>query len=103
MEPHLKLLKLILPDFLAKNFKLVSFENYDEKLHLYFEQESTFHNEFSYNKLVPVESPEEIIIEDFPLMSKLVYLHIYNNKKTLENKHTSCFGSRESNSLGIAK
>jgi hypothetical protein len=76
LESHIKLLKLILPDFLVENFKLVSFENYKQKLHLYLEEEPTLVKELSCNELVPGEFTDEIIIEDFPLVSKLVSLHI---------------------------
>lgn len=75
MEISKELLELLLPSFIVNHFTFIKSNSSEEHLHLYFEEK----NEGSLFKDRKVESKgfhKEIIIEDFPLRGKLVYLHI---------------------------
>lgn len=83
----IELLKFMLPDFLVEHFEVVSANNSEETLHLYFEEKNQPPKEFNTYQLVSKGFLEEITIQDFPLRGKYVYLHIkrrrWTNKETL--------------------
>tara|TARA_R110002111_G_C5768071_1_gene352166 strand:+ start:61 stop:408 length:348 start_codon:yes stop_codon:yes gene_type:complete len=75
MEISKDLFELLLPNFIVNNFTFIKSNSSDEHLHLYFEEK----NDRSFFQDKNVESKgfhKEIIIEDFPLRGKLVYLHV---------------------------
>mgnify|MGYP001001498693 len=72
----LDLLKFMLPDFLIENFEIVSATNSEENLHMYFEEKAKPPKEFDAVEFVSKGFLDEIIIQDFPLRGKFVYLHI---------------------------
>ncbi len=76
----------MLPDFLVEHFEVVSAENTEEILHLYFEEKITPPKEFNTLKLLSKGFQDEIIIQDFPLRGKLVYLHIKRLRWTNKSK-----------------
>ena len=76
----------MLPDFLVDHFEVVSFTNTEEILHLYFEENAKPPREFDALELVSKGFVDEIIIQDFPLRGKYVYLHIKRRRWT--NKST---------------
>lgn len=84
----IELLKFMLPDFLVEHFKVVSANNSEETLHLYFEEKNQLPKEFDTIALVSKGFLDEITIQDFPLRGKFVYLHIkrrrWTNKDTKE-------------------
>jgi hypothetical protein len=84
----IELLKFMLPDFLVEHFEVVSANNSEETLHLYFEEKNQLPKEFDTIALVSKGFLDEITIQDFPLRGKFVYLHIkrrrWTNKDTKE-------------------
>jgi len=82
------LLKFMLPDFLVDHFEVVSANNTEEILHLYFEEKIKPPKEFDTLELASKGFQDEITIQDFPLRGKLVYLHIkrrrWSNKSSGE-------------------
>ena len=75
MDISKDLLDLLLPSFIVDHFTYIKSSSSEEYLHLYFEEK----NEVSLFAGRNVESKgfhNEIIIEDFPLRGKLVYMHI---------------------------
>lgn len=84
----IELLKFMLPDFLVEYFEVISANNSEETLHLYFEEKNQPPKEFDTIALVSKGFLEEITIQDFPLRGKFVYLHIkrrrWTNKATQE-------------------
>jgi hypothetical protein len=76
------LLKLMLPDFLVDHFEVVSANNTEETLHLYFEEKVKPPKEFNAFELVSKGFQDEITIQDFPLRGKFVYLHIKRRRWT---------------------
>ncbi|WP_300978109.1 transposase [Flavobacterium sp.] len=81
MNP-IDLLKLMLPDFLVDNFEIVSVDNSQENLHLYFEEKAKPPKEFDTIELVSKGFTDEISIQDFPLRGKFVFLHIKRRRWT---------------------
>lgn len=76
------LLKFMLPDFLIKNFEIVSAANSEENLNLYFEEKVKPPKEFDVLELISKSFLDEITIQDFPLRGKFVYLHIKRRRWT---------------------
>ncbi|SEB07529.1 hypothetical protein SAMN05443667_1252 [Flavobacterium gillisiae] len=61
------LLKFMLPDFLVDHFEVVSANNTEEILHLYFEEKIKPPKEFDTLELVSKGFQDEITNQDFPL------------------------------------
>ncbi|MBL4651511.1 MAG: transposase [Flavobacteriales bacterium] len=95
MENSKELLELLLPSFIVNHFTFLTSSLDEDYLHLYFEEK----NDTSLFISKKVESKgfhNEVIIEDFPLRGKLVYLHIkrrrwrdVNTKETLQRDWNS--------------
>lgn len=77
----------MLPDFLVDHFEVISANQSEEVLHLYFEEKKQPPKEFDKTALVSKGFLDEITIQDFPLRGKLVYLHIKRRRWT--NKETN--------------
>lgn len=89
MEISKDLLGLLLPSFIVNHFTFIRSDSSDEDhLHLFFEEK----NDVTMFRDRAVESKgfhKEIIIEDFPLRGKLVYLHIKRRRwRDIETKET---------------
>ncbi len=108
MEVSKDLFELLLPSFIVNHFTFSKSNSSDERLHLYFEEK----NDMSLFKDKKVESKgfhKEIIIEDFPLRGKLVYLHVrrrrwrdINTKQTLQRDwNTIAKGTRMTEEFAI--
>ena len=82
MEAYLDLLKLILPEMLVEHFDLVKSEQLEGKLKLYFEERNVVPQEFKTRQLVSKGFHNEVIIQDFPLRGKFVYLHMKRRRWT---------------------
>lgn len=64
MNP-IDLLKFMVPDFLVDYFEIVSVDNSEENLHLYFEEKAKPPKEFNNIELVSKGFTDEISIQDF--------------------------------------
>lgn len=95
LEEYLDLLKLILPSMLVEHFDLVKSDQLDSKLNLYFEEKSTVPKEFKSLQLVSKGFHKEVIIQDFPLRGKFVFLHVKRRRWT--NKQTGKVVQRDWN------
>ena len=76
LELSLDLLKFILPEVLLTHFDLVSHKTEDGTLHLYFEEKKDTPKEEKHRILIAHGFHKEIVIQDFPLRGKTVFLHI---------------------------
>ena len=76
MELSLDLLKFILPEVLLTHFDLVSHKTEDGTLHLYFEEKKDTPKEEKHRILIAHGFHKEIVIQDFPLRGKTVFLQI---------------------------
>jgi hypothetical protein len=79
---YIDLLKFMLPDFLIENFEIISAANSEENLPLYFEEKVKPPKEFAALELVSKGFLDEITIQDFPLKSTFVYLHMKRGRWT---------------------
>ena len=88
MDFSKELLELLLPSFIVNHFIFKGSSSSEEKLCLSFEEK----NEVSQFPGIKVESKgfhKEVIIEDFPLRGKLVYLHIKRRRwRNVDTKET---------------
>ena len=75
MEISKELLDLLLPTFIVNHFTFTRSVSGEEDLHLYFEEKNDT-SLFVGRKVESKGFHQEIIIEDFPLRGKLVYLHV---------------------------
>lgn len=76
MDNYIKLLKLILPEFLIDYFDIVKQVKKGEEMHLYFEERNTPPKEAPDLILIAHGFHKETTIQDFPLRGNTVYLHI---------------------------
>ena len=76
MNISIDLLKVFLPDLLIDYFALVSYEEQQEALHLYFQEKKGIPKEFSSELVISHGFHKEITLQDFPIRGKQVYLHI---------------------------
>lgn len=82
MEEYLDLLKLILPVMLVEHFDLVKSEQLEGKLNLYFEERNVVPQELNTRQLVSKGYHNEVVIQDFPLRGKFVFLHVKRRRWT---------------------
>lgn len=82
MENYLDLLKLVLPEMIIEHFDLVQSLKEEEKLKLYFEEKNTLPQEIEGRDLVSKGFHKEVIIQDFPLRGRLVFLHVKRRRWT---------------------
>jgi len=83
------LLSLLLPDFLVDHFNFITSSSTEERLRLYFEEKNIIPNSFKDRKIESKGFHKEIIIEDFPLRGKLVYLHLKRRRwRDVDTKET---------------
>lgn len=82
MEAYLDLLKLILPEMLVEHFDLVKSEEHEGKLNLHFEERNVIPQELKTRQLVSKGYHNEVIIQDFPLRGKFVFLHVKRRRWT---------------------
>ena len=82
LEEYLDLLKMILPLMLVEHFDLVKSDQLDSKLNLHFEEKPKIPEEFKSLQLDSKGFHKEVIIQDFPLRGKFVYLHVKRRRWT---------------------
>jgi|TARA_B110000495_G_C22597928_1_gene357786 hypothetical protein len=97
MEEYLDLLKLILPVMLVEHFDLVKSEQLDGKLNLYFEERNVVPQELNTRQLVSKGYHNEVVIQDFPLRGKFVFLHVKRRRWT--DKQTNQIVQRDWNEV----
>lgn len=89
MDISKELLELLLPSFIVNHFTFIRSSSSEEHLHLYFEEKNNLPGSFKDRKVESKGFHKEIIIEDFPLRGKLVYLHIKRRRwRDVETKET---------------
>jgi len=76
LDTYLDLLKILLPELLISHFDLTSHQTDGDVLHLHFEEKPDIPKEFTSNLVIAHGFHKEIIIQDFPVRGKKVFLHI---------------------------
>lgn len=82
LENYIDILKLVLPAMIVEHFDLIKSQQNGERLELYFEEKNTPPQEFEHRQLVSKGFHKEVIVQDFPLRGKFVYLHVKRRRWT---------------------
>lgn len=82
MENYIDLLKLVLPAMIVEHFDLIKSQQNGERLELYFEEKNTPPQEFENRQLASKGFHKEVVVQDFPLRGKFVYLHVKRRRWT---------------------
>ena len=92
----------MLPDFLVDHFEVVSTNNTEEILHLYFEEKIKPPKEFNTLELVSKGFQDEITIQDFPLRGNIPELLPNGDSvKQLLAEVGTCFINLAKNGLSV--
>ena len=88
MEISKELLDLLLPTFIINHFTFIQGSSDEDHLHLYFEEKNDT-SSFTGQKVESKGFHKEVMIEDFPIRGKLVYLHIKRRRwRDIDTKET---------------
>lgn len=82
LENYIDLLKLVLPAMIVEHFDLIKSQQNGERLELYFEEKNTPPHEFENRQLASKGFHKEVVVQDFPLRGKFVYLHVKRRRWT---------------------
>lgn len=82
LENYIDLLKLVLPAMIVEHFDLIKSQQNGERLELYFEEKNTPPQEFENRQLASKGFHKEVVVQDFPLRGKFVYLHVKRRRWT---------------------
>lgn len=82
LENYIDLLKLVLPSMIVEHFDLIKSKQNGERLELYFEEKNTPPQEFENRQLASKGFHKEVVVQDFPLRGKFVYLHVKRRRWT---------------------
>jgi len=94
---YLALIKLLLPEELFDYFDLINLEIIDNQVHVYLEEENIIPSEYTNDKLISKGFHAPIVIQDFPLRDKALFLHI--KRRRWLNETTGKVVSRNWNSV----
>jgi len=75
-SPCIDLAKYILPEDLFRYFCLYSVEESSKELHFYLDELNILPDEYSCEDMESKGFHQEIVIKDFPLREKSLYLHV---------------------------
>lgn len=84
-EHHLALIKLLLPEELFYYFEFIHLEIIDNEVHAYLDEEDIKPEEFKNEKLTSKGFHSAIIIQDFPIRDKPLFLHIRRRRWLIES------------------
>jgi len=82
LENYIDLLKLVLPAMIVEHFDLIKSHQNGERLELYFEEKNIPPQEFENRQLASKGFHKEVVVQDFPLRGKFVYLHVKRRRWT---------------------
>lgn len=84
-EHYLALIKLLLPEELFDYFDLIHLEIIDNEVHAYLDEEDIKPDEYKNEKLTSKGFHSTIIIQDFPIRDKPLFLHIRRRRWLIES------------------
>jgi len=93
--PSIDLAKYILPDELFRYFRLCKVEELSRELHFYLDELNILPEEYVGADMESKGFHQEIVIKDFPLRDKSLYLHV--RRRRWLNKSTGKVVSRDWN------
>lgn len=80
-----ELIKLILPEEIFHYFELIKLEVFDNKVHVYLDEEPVQPKGYEKEKLTSHGFHSSITIQDFPLRDKPVFLHVRRRRWLVES------------------
>ena len=90
----LSLAKILLPDVLINNFKLIDYKMQPERIDFYFSEYNNVPDNYS-GSCISKGFYKEATIQDFPIRGKEVYLHI--KRRRWQDKDTGAIIQRKWN------
>jgi hypothetical protein len=84
-DHYLALIKLLLPEELFDYFDLIHLEMVDNEVHAYLDEEDIKPEEYKNEKLTSKGFHSAIIIQDFPIRDKPLFLHIRRRRWQVES------------------
>ena len=82
-----ELLKLILPTELFRYFDIVNFEVQDSRIDVFLDEKNESPEQYLKEKLTSKGFHAEIVVQDFPIRNKPVYLHINRRRWLVESSN----------------
>lgn len=92
-----ELVKLFLPHEIFEYFEIINLQVSGDELHVYLDEHNNQPESFINNKLTSKGFHSEVVIQDFPLREKAVYLHI--RRRRWLNEDTGKVVSRDWDSV----
>ena len=84
-EQMLSILELILPREILENFIVINLVIQPKEVHLYLDERNAVPDDYNDEKLVSKGFHPEVLIQDFPLRNKALYLHVRRRKWEVES------------------
>ncbi len=84
-EQMLSILELILPREILENFIVINLVIQPKEVHLYLDERNAVPDDYKDEKLVSKGFHPEVLIQDFPLRNKALYLHVRRRKWEVES------------------
>lgn len=84
-EHYLAFIKLLLPEELFSYFNLAHLEVIENEVHAYFDEEDIKPIEYMDEKLTSKGLHSPIVIQDFPIRDKPLFLHIKRRRWLVES------------------
>jgi hypothetical protein len=84
-EQMLSLLELILPKEILEYFTITNLLIQTKEVHLYLDERNEIPQEYKEEKLTSKGFHPEVVIQDFPLRNKALYLHVRRRKWEIQS------------------
>ena len=84
-ELQIGLLKLLLPEDMFDYFDIINFVSDDKRIDLFLDEKYRKPEKYKSEKLISKGFHQAIIIQDYPLRDKMVYLHVRCRRWTIES------------------
>jgi aspartyl/asparaginyl-tRNA synthetase len=84
-QQMLSLLELILPKEILEYFTITNLLIETKEVHLYLDERNEIPEEYKEEKLTSKGFHPEVVIQDFPLRNKALYLHVRRRKWEIQS------------------
>lgn len=84
-QQMLSLLELILPKEILEYFTITNLLIQTKEVHLYLDERNEIPDEYKGEKLTSKGFHPEVVIQDFPLRNKALYLHVRRRKWEIQS------------------
>lgn len=80
-----QLLKLLLPKEMLDYFEIIKIEEAGDNIHVYLDEQNIKPVEYKKDKLISHGFHEAVVIQDFPLRDKAMYLNVRRRRWLVES------------------